>query len=80
MAISALLLNMNVRSAGEGDAKRTRRSVMAYLEGEQNLQWVAGTILSTGDMDTARLFVRDLAGYGDAARYERLVRWVDAQS
>jgi hypothetical protein len=35
---------------------------MAYLEGEQNLQWVAGTILSTGDMDAARLFVRDLAG------------------
>jgi hypothetical protein len=52
---------------------------MAYLEGEQNLQWVAGTILSTGDMDAARLFVHDLAGYGDAARYERLVRWVDAQ-
>jgi hypothetical protein len=67
---------MNVKSASEADAKRTRRSVMAYLEGEQNLQWVAGTILSTDDMDSTRLFVRELAGYGNATRYEELVRWV----
>ena len=70
---------MNVTIAGEADAKLTRRSVMAYLAGEQNLQWVAATILSAGDIDRARLFVRDLAGYGDAARYEQLVRWVEAQ-
>lgn len=66
-------------SGPEANAKQTRRSVMAYLEGEQNLEWIAGAILRTGDLETVRLFMHDLAGYGDAARYEQLVRWIEAQ-
>ena len=61
------------------DAEQTRRSVMAYLDGEQDFQRITGALLSTNDMGAVRLFIRDLAGYGDAARYERLSRWVEAQ-
>ena len=70
---------MNERGIPEAEARRTRRLVLEYLEGEQDLGRVVGTILSSGDMEAARLFIRDLTGYGDAARYERLIRWVETQ-
>jgi hypothetical protein len=66
------------KTGAEADSKRIRRSVLDYLEGDQDLGWVAG-VLGDGDMDSMRLFVRELEGYGDAGRYERLVRWVEAQ-
>ena len=68
-----------MNSGPDAHAKQIRRSVMAFLEGEQDLEWIAGAILRTGDLETVRLFMRDLAGYGDAARYEQLVRWIEAQ-
>jgi len=77
--ISRLLSDMNERGVPEADAKRTRRLVQEYLDGEQDLLRVIGTILSAGDMEAARLFIRDLTGYGDTVRYERLIRWVETQ-
>lgn len=77
---SGLLLTMHVTTAAVANAKRTRRSVMAYLDGEQNLEWVAGTVLSSGDMDSARAFVNELNGYGDAVRHRELVRWLESQT
>jgi hypothetical protein len=74
-----LLSDMNKRDVPEVDAKRTRRLVLEYLEGEQDLQLVIGAILGAGDMEAARLFIRDLTGYGDAVRYGQLVRWVETQ-
>jgi hypothetical protein len=70
---------MNERGVPEADAKRARRLVLEYLEGEQDLHLVIGAILSAGDMEAVRLFIRDLTGYGDAVRYGQLVRWVEAQ-
>ena len=71
---------MRVTTSAVANAKRTRGSIMAYLEGEKNLSWIAGTILSSGDIDAARtLLCNDLKGYGDPNRYEELGRWFSSR-
>ena len=54
------------------DPKRIRRSIMAYLQGAKDLAWII-KILSAADLQSARLFVGKLTGYGDPARYEQVV-------
>jgi hypothetical protein len=71
---------MNVTSVAVANAKRTRRYIMAYLEGDQNLNWISDTIRSSGDMDSARAFIAEMNGYGDEGRYQKLVRWLESQA
>lgn len=54
--------------------KSTRQSIMAYLDGEQTLDWILRVIDSGGDREALRQFVRDLNGYGDPERHDQLLR------
>ncbi|MGH9521426.1 MAG: hypothetical protein ACRD3E_02710 [Terriglobales bacterium] len=59
-------------------ARSTRQSIMAFLDGEQTLDWILNLIDHGGDKDALRLFVRDLKGYGDPVRHDQLLRRLDA--
>ena len=68
---------MRIMSVEQANAKRTRRSIMAYLEGEKNLNWIVGTINSSGDVMEAKRLYLGLSGYGDHKRYEELGTWFE---
>ena len=56
------------------DARRTRQSIMAFLDGEQNLNWIVGVIQNNGDAESARQFLYELSGFGDPERRDSLLR------
>lgn len=64
---------MNGRAA-VSTTKSTRQSIMAYLDGEQTLDWILRVIDSGGDREALRQFVRELNGYGDPERHHQLLR------
>ena len=59
-------------------ARSTRQSIMAFLDGEQTLDWILHVIDNGGDRDALRHFVRDLKGYGDPVRHDQLLRRLEA--
>jgi hypothetical protein len=60
--------------AAVSTAKSTRQSIMAYLDGQETLDWILNVIDSVGDRDALRQFVSDLRGYGDPKRHDQLLR------
>jgi len=68
---------MHTKTAEQATDKRKRRSLMDYLEGEQTLNWIIGTI---GSDEAARQLFADLKGYGAAKpeRIRELSEWFDS--
>jgi hypothetical protein len=54
-------------------ARSTRQSIMAYLDGQETLDWILRVINSGGDAESLRQFIRDLKGYGDPQRRDQLL-------
>jgi hypothetical protein len=61
-------------------AMQTRNAILTYLRGEESLVAVLRAIETTGDLEAARHFIRDLDGYGDADLRESLRRHLEAQA
>lgn len=61
------------RSDVEKSTKRfAKKSLMAFLEGEKNLNWIAGVVKSSGVKGEKLKEIFDgLKGYGDMARYQQ---------
>ena len=66
---------MRVRSVQESGERYLRKSLMAYLEGEQNLKWIVSIIGSGPD---ARQRLAALHGYGRPDRQRELSDWFDS--
>lgn len=60
---------MHVRSLERSTCRYARKSLMAYLEGEQSLKWVISIIGSGAD---ARQIFAELRGYGKPERQREL--------
>jgi hypothetical protein len=60
-----------VKSPEEGMRRYALKSLMAFLDGEQTLNWIIGAIRESGvrDQRLAEIFER-LDGYGDPERYQ----------
>lgn len=69
---------LHIKPIEQCDAKRTRRSLMAFLEGEQNLNWIVGVIRSSASIVAAEQMLMELKGYGSSERYQELVAWFGA--
>ena len=54
--------------------RSTRQSIMAYLDGQETLDWILRVIDSGGDSDSLRQFISELKGYGDPERHDQLLR------
>lgn len=54
-------------------ARSTRQSIIAYLDGQETLDWILRAINSGGDAESLRQFIRDLKGYGDPQRRDQLL-------
>ncbi len=66
---------MQVKTAEESNKKRIRKSIMAYLEGLQELNWIVGIIGS--DLGYAREILISLKNYGDdQKRHQELSDWL----
>ena len=61
-------------AADLANARWTRKSILSYLDGEQNLPWILRVIEANGDVESARHFLEDLIGYGHPERREQLIR------
>lgn len=59
-------------------AMQTRKAILTYLRGEEELTSVLGAIEAAGDREAVQHFVRDLDGYGDPQRRESLRRRLEA--
>ena len=70
---------MHVKSPQQSAANWIRKSLMAYLEGSKNLNWISGIVIKFGDILAAGQTLATLRGYGDPQRYEELARWFDSQ-
>ena len=68
---------MEAMPADLADSRWTRKSILSYLDGEQNLPWILRVIEANGDVESARQFLADLIGYGHAERREQLLRRLD---
>jgi hypothetical protein len=51
---------------------------MAYLDGQETLDWILRVIDSGGDSDSLRQFISELKGYGDPDRHDQLLRRLSA--
>ncbi len=69
---------MDVKPVDIRIAMQTRNAILTYLRGEQDLMAVLGAIEAVGDREAVWHFVRDLDGYGDPQRRERLRRRLEA--
>ena len=69
---------MDFRPVPAGNAKWTRKSIISYLHGEQDLTWIIGIIETTGDPESARRFLYELRGIGDPDRHDGLIRRLEA--
>jgi hypothetical protein len=67
---------MYVRPLDQAAVRYSRKSLMAYLEGEQNLKWITRII---GCGDEAMRMHAELLGYGRPERYRQLSKWFDSQ-
>ena len=54
-----------------------RKSIMAYLDGDKDLKWIAGIV--SADVVYARELLVDLVGYGDSQRYAGLSDWCEGR-
>jgi len=70
---------LHVKPIEQCDAKRTRRSLMAFLEGEQNLNWIIGVVKSSASIPAAEQMLAELKGYGSSERYQELAGWFGVQ-
>jgi hypothetical protein len=61
---------MQVKTPEASNKQWIRKSTMAYLEGEQELNWIVGII--GGDVGYAREILGTLKNYGDPRRYQEL--------
>ncbi len=77
-----------VKSPEEGTRRYVLKSLMAFLDCEQNLNWIVGVIRVSGsvrDQRLAEVFQR-LKEYGDPARYQEALSacreqgWIDGQA
>ena len=68
---------MHVRSMEQSAERYTRKSLMAYLEGEQSLKWVISII---GSGSEARQKLAELRTYGKPERQRELSDWLGSQS
>ncbi len=62
---------IRMRSIEEMNEKRIRRSVQAYMEGEQNLKWILGVIGPDRPL-ASQLLVNQFARYSNTSRYHEL--------
>lgn len=66
---------VRVKSVGEYVQNYVRKSLMAFLEGEQNSNWIKGVIENSGILkmegEPERIFDR-LKDYGDHQRYQSI--------
>lgn len=67
---------MQVRSIEQSAERYVRKSLMAYLEGEQSLKWVISILGSRPD---ARQTFVELQGYGKPERQAELSEWFSSQ-
>ena len=72
------IIRMDFRPVPAARARWTRKSIISYLEGEQDLTWIIGVIQTSGDPDSARRFLDELRGFGDPDRRDGLVRRLEA--
>lgn len=70
------MMIMNLPGVVSG--RSTRQSIMAFLDGQQTLDWVLDVIGNGGDLESLRNFVQELKGYGDPERHDQLLRRLDA--
>lgn len=68
---------MHARSVEQSAERYARKSLMAYLEGEQSLKWVISIIGSGTD---ARQRFAELGGYGKPERQRELSDWLSSQA
>lgn len=72
------MIVMNGTPGVVSTARSTRQSILAFLDGEQTLDWILTVIDSGGDVEALRNFVRELNGYGDPERHDQLLRRLEA--
>jgi hypothetical protein len=68
---------MQVKTPEASSQKWVRKSTMAYLEGEQDFNWIVGII--GGDVDHALTVLADLKNYGDPKRRQELSDWLGSE-
>ena len=61
---------MQVKTVEASTQEWIRKSIMAYLEGEQNLKWIVG-IVGSGAANAREMLLR-LKNYRDRQRYQGL--------
>jgi hypothetical protein len=67
---------MQVKTPEASHETWIRKSTMAYLEGEKDLNWITGII--SGDVFHARELLIGLKGYGNPGRYQELLGWCNS--
>lgn len=68
---------MLVRSIEQSAERYARKSLMGYLEGQQNLKWIISVI---GSGTEARQLFAAMHGYGKPERRRELSEWFAAHS
>ena len=68
---------MQVKTPEASSQKWVRKSTMAYLEGEQDLNWIVGII--GRDVDHALAVLADLGSYGEPERRQELSDWLGSE-
>jgi hypothetical protein len=70
---------MQTKTAQRSNEKYVRRSLQDYLEGQQNLKWIAGVIRGgQADVAAVREMLADLPNYGLPGRRSELSDWLDS--
>jgi len=64
---------MQTKNAEDANQKYMRNSMKAYLEGEQDLNWIRNIIHP--DYTAARLMLGELSRHGREERYRELSEW-----
>ena len=66
---------MQVKTVEQSTHEWIRKSIMAFLEGEKDLKWIAS--IAGQDVSHAREALLGLKDYGDPERYRRLLAWCE---
>jgi hypothetical protein len=72
---------MQTKTVEQSTEKYVRNSLEAYLEGDQDLTWIAGIFRSgQADVGAVRQMLANLPNYGLPERRSELSVWLDSDS
>jgi hypothetical protein len=74
LAIALSEVIVRVKTVEASIEKWVRKSIMAYLEGQKNLNWIVAVV--GGYAADARQMLIGLKNYGDRERYQQLSDWL----